>query len=175
MEKKITKFESLFSEELYLEVKEYVDDLFKTKSTLFTTNLFWDRDLKNTSTMIARYDFEKNDIEIYKKIKTEIEKRIPYYVNTCVLHVLPNLSYITWHSDPHYKAALTVYLNENWDNDWGGFLMYEEDNIIKAIKPEKNLAILQENHISHCVTTVNIGADYRLSLQFFLDNKKNIL
>lgn len=173
---KVTKHNNFFSDDTYLEIKNHIDNLIKNKSNSFTTSLFWESGLKNTSALIARYDFEKEDIQIFNKIKKEIEKKIPYNVTSGVVHVFPNLSYITWHSDPHCKAALTIYLNETWDDDWGGYLMYEENGDIKAIKPEKNIAILQKTPVNHCVTTVNIGAKYRISLQFFLnDEKKNIL
>ena len=173
---KVKKYNDFFSEELYSEIKTYVDKIMKDKKTSFTTSLSWQKELQSTSTLIARYDFEKDDIEIFKKIRREIEKKIPYYVTQGVLHVFPNLSYITWHPDMHCKAAFTVYLNEEWDSNWGGYLMYEENDEIKSIKPEKNLGVLQVTPVNHCVTTVNIGADYRISLQFFLTNeKKNIV
>jgi Rps23 Pro-64 3,4-dihydroxylase Tpa1-like proline 4-hydroxylase len=173
--KKITKYKSFFTDEFFNEIQDYVNNILKTKSSLFATSLSWDQNLVKTSSLIARYELLQDDIEIYTKIKKEIEKNISYYVSTCTIHVLPHSSYITWHNDSHHDAALTIYLNDNWNENWGGFLMYEDDDIIKAIKPEKNLAVLQENHVNHCVTTVNIGANYRISLQLFLDKKKSIL
>jgi len=54
--------------------------------------------------------------------------------------------------------------------------MYKDDENISAIKPAKNLGVLQKTPINHCVSTINIGADYRVSLQFFLtDEKKNLM
>ena len=173
--KKITKFNSFFSDEMYSEVKEYVDTLFKTKPEKFNTSLEWETGLVNRSALILRYRLTSDDVEMFQKIKKEMEKKIPYYIKEITVHVFPNLSYITWHSDKHVKAAFTVYLNEDWDMNWGGYLMYREDNEVKAIKPEKNLAVLQESGVNHCVTTVNVGADYRISLQCFLTDKKTII
>jgi len=172
----ITKFESFFDDEVYTQIKNYVDDLRTNKSTQFITNLSWDKNLVNTSGLIARYSFDSSDLTIFKTVKKEIEKKIPYFVNSGVVHLLPPLSYITWHSDPHCKAALTIYLNEKWEDNWGGYLMYKDDENISAIKPAKNLGVLQKTPINHCVSTINIGADYRVSLQFFLtDEKKNLM
>ena len=70
---------------------------------------------------------------------------------------------------------LTIYLNEKWEDNWGGYLMYEDGNEIKAIKPEKNLGVLQKTPLMHCVTTTNIGAEYRMSLQFFMNKNKNVI
>jgi Rps23 Pro-64 3,4-dihydroxylase Tpa1-like proline 4-hydroxylase len=173
--KNVVKYVSLLSEDLYKETLEHVDSIIKNKSNLLITNLAWQDSLKGKSGLIARYEFGKNDMEILRKIKLECQKKIPYFISKVVLHLMPPLSYITWHDDTHVKAALTVYLNENWDEDWGGYLMYKENTEIKAIKPEKNLGVLQENGVEHCVSSINIGADYRMSLQFFLDIEQKLL
>jgi hypothetical protein len=170
----VTKYNNILSNELYAEVVEYVNNLIKDKPMKFTmSNLLWDDRLKGNSVPISRYDFNTGDSEIAKKLKKEIEDKIPYFVENFCLHLWPNLSYITWHNDKHVKAALSLYLNENWDDNWGGFLMYEDstENEIKAIKPTKNMGVLQEGGVNHSVTTINIGADMRISLQFFLREK----
>jgi Rps23 Pro-64 3,4-dihydroxylase Tpa1-like proline 4-hydroxylase len=169
----VTKYENVLSDELYIEVIEYVNNIIKNKKTKLTSsNLEWDDKLKGNSEAVLRYEFDNSDSLIFKKIKKELENKIPYFIQRMVLHLWPNLSYITWHDDSQSTAALTLYLNKNWDDNWGGYLMYKEDNEIKAIKPEKNLAVLQENKVGHCVTTINMGADTRISLQFFL--KQNL-
>ena len=128
------------------------------------------------SNSIMRYGLE-NDFELKKQIQIEIESKIPYFVKNMHINLIPNLSFIDWHRDSHCIAALTVYLNEKWNDNWGGYLIYEENDELKAIKPEKNLAIIQKTPLNHSVSMVNIGADYRISLQMFLhkENEKNII
>ena len=53
--------------------------------------------------------------------------------------------------------------------------MYEENNEIKAIKPEYNLGVLQEGGVNHCVSTINVNADVRVSIQAFLKVDKKII
>ena len=172
----ITRYDSFFSEEVFLDIKKHINDLMTNKSTAFMTSMSWQDGLKGNSGLIARYSFDSSDIGIYKSIRKEIESKTHFFVNTGVIHILPPLSYITWHSDPHCKAALTIYLNDKWNDDWGGYLMYNEKDEIKAIKPERNLGVLQQTPVNHCVSTVNVGADNRVSLQFFLtDVKKNMV
>ena len=162
----ITKFSNILSIFLYEKTILYLDNLKKNKAILFSTSfLNWKNELIKNSAPILRYDFNENDIDIFYELKKEIEDKIPYIINTATFHLYPNLSYITWHDDHNYDAALTIFLNENWDEDWGGYLMYKENNEIKAIKPEKNMGVLQENSIEHCVTTNNIGAPIRTTLQ----------
>jgi Rps23 Pro-64 3,4-dihydroxylase Tpa1-like proline 4-hydroxylase len=171
----VTKYTDILSEELYVELMEYINKLIKDRSNRFSTStLIWKEYLKGNSAPISRYDFlEETDAVIVSKVGKEVEHKTGYLIEGFCLHLWPNLSYITWHNDGHVKAALTLYLNENWDKNWGGFLMYEDttDNTIKAIKPEKNMGLLQENSVVHSVTTINIGADVRISLQFFLKEK----
>ena len=173
----VTQYENLLSDELYEEVIQYTKFIMEKKTMQFTTStLTWIQLLKGNSTPALIYDFSNDSSDIIYKLKKEIEKKIPYYVQNLYFHILPNLSYINWHKDSgHIKAGLTLYLNENWDKNWGGYLIYEDGDEMKAIKPNKNLAILQENTDMHCVSTVNIGADLRLSLQFFLSKTQKIL
>jgi|OM-RGC.v1.019566295 hypothetical protein len=171
----VTKYTDILSEELYVELVEYINKLIKDRSNRFSTStLMWQENLKGNSEPISRYDFlEETDTVIVSKVGKEVEYKTGYLIEGFCLHLWPNLSYITWHNDGHVKASLTLYLNENWDKNWGGFFMYEDttDNTIKAIKPEKNMGLLQENGVVHSVTTINIGADMRISLQFFLKEK----
>ncbi len=77
------------------------------------------------SNSIMRYGLE-NDFELKKQIQIEIESKIPYFVKNMHINLIPNLSFIDWHRDSHCIAALTVYLNEKWNDNWGGYLIYEE-------------------------------------------------
>lgn len=145
----------------------------------FTTSLTsWTKYLQNNSTPIIRYVLNKNDDTLFQSLKKEIESKIPYYIDNMVIHFSPKLSYIPWHNDGHVIAALSIYLNKKWDVNWGGYFLYKLNDEIKAIKPELNLGILQEGGekgLPHCVTTTNIDADLRISLQLFLSNKKKLL
>ena len=172
----ITKYNNILSDELYQETIEYITSLMKKEGQQFTTSMLnWEDGLIENSAPILKYDFYAYDDEFRKKIKREIETKIPYFIDGFMLYVWPNSSYITWHDDGMYKAGLTIYLNEKWDSNWGGYLMYEENEEIKAIKPEKNLGVLQENGVNHMVTTINVGANLRTTLQFFLTKKKKML
>ena len=127
------------------------------------------------STPIFRYAFTSDDVEFFQKIKKEVEIKIPYRVTSIVVHMMPKLSYIPWHHDDHVKAALSLYLNETWNPNWGGIFMYKTDTDICAVEPKRNLGLFQYGGTPHCVTTVNMDAEYRLSLQFFLEKEKQII
>jgi Rps23 Pro-64 3,4-dihydroxylase Tpa1-like proline 4-hydroxylase len=78
-------------------------------------------------------------------------------------------SFIPWHDDNAYKLAVTVYLNETWDKDWAGCLLYKEQGgeEIKAIYPEFNKAVLMSAPTHHTTVMPNIQAPLRVSLQLF--------
>ena len=171
----VTKFTNILSDSLYTDLVQHLEYLKTEKSDYFNTSFTaWQSDLISTSSPILRYSLSSNDMHIFSKIKKEVESKIPYHLSNAIFHLYPNLSYIPWHDDPHVKAALTIYLNDVWDKNWGGYLMYKENDEIKAIKPEKNLGVLQENKVEHCVTTTTIGAPIRTSLQFFLHKTKKL-
>jgi Rps23 Pro-64 3,4-dihydroxylase Tpa1-like proline 4-hydroxylase len=178
----INIYSNFLSEECVKSLDNKIEEiLYKSDSNVpnFTTSLTsWAKNVQNSSTPIIRYVLNKNDDTIFQLLKKEIESKIPYYVDNMVIHLAPKLSYIPWHNDSHASAALTIYLNKKWDINWGGYFLYKLNSEIKAIKPEFNLGILQEGGekgLPHCVTTTNIDADLRISLQLFLTNKKKLV
>lgn len=174
--KEITIFDNFFNDELFNEVKDYIENIKSNKNKEYETNHgMWGANLVKTSVPVLIYRFTSKDSLIYEKIKKYVEEKCGYFVSTFTLHMWPNLSYIPWHDDRHADAALSVYLNDTWESDWGGYLMYAQDGKIGAQMPLRNRAILQENHVQHCVSTINIGADMRYSLQFFLSKTRSVI
>jgi hypothetical protein len=178
----IDVYKNFLSKETIEKLDNKIDDILnKSKPDVpnFTTSLTsWQDNLKKSSTPIIRYVLNETDVDLFKILKKEIESKISYYIDGIVIHFSPKLSYIPWHNDGHVNAALTIYLNKKWDINWGGYFLYEDDNEIKAIIPDFNLALLQrggEKGLPHCVTTTNIDADLRISLQLFLTNRKKIM
>ena len=66
--KNIIKYDSLFSDELFNEITEHIYLIIKDKSNLFTTSLSWQDSLQGNSGLIARYEFSKNELDIFRKI-----------------------------------------------------------------------------------------------------------
>ena len=63
-------------------------------------------------------------------------------------------SYIPWHDDAFGLMTGTVYLNKEWDRDWGGAFLYESGKKIYAEYPEYNKLLLQTKHTLHSTTPV---------------------
>lgn len=53
-----------------------------------------------------------------------------YYPYSLFLHIWQPGSQINWHDDVHDKSweelTTTIYLNKNWDVNWGGLFLYKE-------------------------------------------------
>jgi Rps23 Pro-64 3,4-dihydroxylase Tpa1-like proline 4-hydroxylase len=174
----IIKYNDFLSEDLLNLIDNKIKDIFnqKTERAMFSSSIsHWSEYLKSSSTPILRYVMDESDTNLVNSLKKEIEKQIPYYVDGIVIHIFPKLSYIPWHDDVGHAAALTIYVNQKWEPNWGGLFMYKTDDIITAIQPERNLAILQKGGLTHCVSTTNIDSDFRISIQCFLKNEKKLL
>jgi Rps23 Pro-64 3,4-dihydroxylase Tpa1-like proline 4-hydroxylase len=95
--------------------------------------------------------------------------------NTRNYHVMnyiwSRLSYIPWHNDNIHANAVTIYLNEHWDPDWGGIYLYYttiEANIIRGYVPKFNTAVKNNNRIAHSTTMVSMDAESpRVTIQLF--------
>jgi Rps23 Pro-64 3,4-dihydroxylase Tpa1-like proline 4-hydroxylase len=172
MDKNIIVYNEFLSNDLFDEVQIFAENTIKSSEPyLGRTNLCWQDEIRNQSTPVIIRDIIK-DTPIYNKLKSEIDTKTGFKVERLMLYFWTKLSYIPWHNDSHANSALTIYLNDYWDQDWGGYFMFKLNNEIKAIKPERNLGVIQTGHVSHSVSTVNLDADLRITVQsFFMPNK----
>lgn len=83
---------------------------------------------------------------------------------------------INWHNDGDRKAAISIYLTENWDRDYGGLFSFDinEDgsDIYTSVLPKRNRAIIQQGGVEHGVTSVTDNAPIRKSLQIWVYEKE---
>ena len=79
------------------------------------------------------------------------------------------LSQINWHNDEGKKAAITVYLNERWDPNWGGFFCWQESaEKAHLLIPQFNSAIVVRGNPPHHVSLISPYAPSRKTLQIWL-------
>lgn len=175
----INKYKEFFSTDALELIDQKIESLFNTRveKPLFSSSIsHWEKNLTDESVPILRYILKNEDSELSQILKKEIEQKIPYYVNDIIIHICPRLSFIPWHDDGNHTAALSIYLNKRWNPNWGGYFMYSEnDGEIKAILPERNLAILQKGGTMHCVSGISMSAGYRISIQCFLRTEKKFI
>ncbi len=168
MEQHLDLFSNFFSIDLLDEIQTFIYKTSKTTQPyLGRTNMCWNDGIVGHSAPVIIIDLP-NDDKLNVKIKHEITHKLNKEPSHIMFYIWTRLSYIPWHNDAHANGALTVYLNEYWDDNWGGYFMYQNNQgQIAALKPETNLGVLQTGELKHCVSTININAENRITLQTF--------
>ena len=164
MDIKIT-FDTL-SDDLIKKIKQY-----PSVAEKFITNLTaWESDLVGSSGVIFVYHLQD---ELLEQTKYELINKFPELAGSkfSIAYTLGSrLSYVQWHCDQDHKYALTVYLNEHWDRNWSGSLVYQDiDDRLIAVYPEYNKTISFVPPVWHTTNMPNILAPLRESLQIFCD------
>ena len=142
--------------------------------------------------------YEKKSTKIFECIPLRLHQKShitykAFFVERCILdefreNLLKNLneykfnkitfqvciwdqeSYLTMHYDKIYKYGGTLYLNQNWQESWGGLFEYEtKDRKSFSICPQKNLFIFNDCNEKHQVTPISIDAnEKRKSIQVWM-------
>ena len=95
---------------------------------------------------------------------------------TCFMHVWLPGSKINFHHDAlpaeqGSRLSSTIYLNENWNADWGGLFLYDDPDLGKGwIYPQGNSMVWFMPPILHAISMVSADAAFpRLSVQMFFN------
>ena len=85
------------------------------------------------------------------------------------------MSQINWHSDSGKKAAITVYLNEEWDPNWGGFFCWQDHSTDgHLIVPKFNTAVIARGNPPHHVSLISPLAPVRRTLQIWITDSAQL-
>jgi len=157
---------NILSNELFELCNNYSNTEIKDKSKLITNSL-WDDEVVNQSTEV--FISQLNDGILYEKITDEIKSHIPFKYKTCKISFFywTKNSYIPWHYDLNRSGAVTIYLNDDWHINDGGLYLYKNDDIINAVVPEKNLAVISDYKVFHGTSSV-VENKIRRTIQIFL-------
>jgi hypothetical protein len=85
------------------------------------------------------------------------------------IHLFSRNSFIPWHDDRKYAYTVTIYLNQDWDLNFGGLFVYQDGEDLKCIPPKYNSAAYFAPPIPHTTTATAINAPLRESLQIFVE------
>jgi len=84
------------------------------------------------------------------------------------------LSGMGMHLDSHTDTAITFYLNDVWDSNWGGDFIYYEGKqelalgVGHAVMPAANRLVVNHSTIHHKVAYCSITSPDRVTLQAFV-------
>jgi hypothetical protein len=134
------------------------------------TNFFnWDAKVTGVSSAIFKFSLTDELKELVAKelIEKNIIQSTPKQWNVAI-QLNSRMAYIPWHDDATWVFTATVYLNNEWDPEWGGYFVYKDDNEIKAIVPSHNKSVSFKTPFQHSVLLTAINAPLRESLQIFI-------
>jgi len=168
---KLTKYEDFFSEDLYKECIDTAKDILLQGGHNFCTNGWWNREIVKDSFPVLIHSIHRES-KLFNNIRKGIENKTKLTVkhHDIMFYYWTRFSYIPWHEDKIYAGSLTVYLNEKWDPDFGGYFLYEDNKKeIRAVLPKPNLGLLQQGGFRHSTSAVNYDGGMRISIQVFLE------
>mgnify|MGYP003638015737 FL=1 len=77
---------------------------------------------------------------------------------------------LNWHKDSGHSSSASIYLNDDWQDDYGGYFVCRMDGatLTTAIKPDLGMSVFQRGKILHGVTATRHDAPIRKSIQVFI-------
>ena len=113
-------------------------------------------------------------VEIIAEVNKHLWKEVPLdEYSTQLFYRYHSYSYLNWHVDKGYKngynGAYTLYLNNEWNRNWGGQLLFANG---RFISPERNTLVIVPSDCMHSVAMIHKGAPNRMVLQGFILNGK---
>ena len=117
-----------------------------------------------------------------KLIHNQIRSYLPEHDRIqCNFHVFQPQSGIAKHNDGHMNFGATIYLNDTWDSNAGGWFVWEDEEtkqsgMYKALLPIRNMMVLNDKEEFHWVTPISpICSDMRCSIQIWCFNKDGMI
>ena len=101
-------------------------------------------------------------------LEEELKSSFPEYGELiCKYYIWQPQSAISWHNDEATDRLFgaTLYLNEVWHPDNGGWFIWEDDDGYHTILPKKKFLVINNNYQNHCVTPVSL--DFRCTIQMW--------
>jgi hypothetical protein len=95
--------------------------------------------------------------ELAESIESQIKHLLPPHDELYQqIYVWPRASGISAHNDGNKKFGATIYLNHDWELDFGGLFVWKEKETeeLKVRMPEYNSMVLNDDEELHLVTPV---------------------
>ncbi len=110
----------------------------------------------------------------FEKLKTLV-KFNPYFKPetelknmSTTIHYMKKGAGINWHDDGDWKYGVTYYVNHKWNNQWGGELMFSNEDGSGFIPYVGNSLLIIKSPLLHKVVPVTTSIFPRISVQMFM-------
>jgi hypothetical protein len=130
---------------------------------------FWQDQIQVGVTGVVTSTFVSEPLRL--RIEHCLKPYVPEYSELSAQHYLWHRnSGISTHNDWVYKFAATIYLNHNWNIDYGGVFMWVDSHTqsLNAYAPEYNSMILNTEKENHLVSLMSpMAPEKRITLQIW--------
>jgi hypothetical protein len=139
------------------------------------SSFFWDYQiLRNVDGCCLTTDIIDNTIKDLLTSELSIAFKDYNYSNLIFqYYIWDSYSGISQHDDFQHNFGATIYLNSNILDDGGLFVWQDEecpDNFYRALNPQENMMVVNDNMEIHLVTTVSPHSkQYRYTIQIWGD------
>ena len=194
MNQTVKVFDNFFSDSLLkevLELSEELEDFCFVDSHIVDWEKskvqFPERLREHHKSNCKMFTFRENEKHLYSDILSKIKKEVREKIEDNLISIQYNYwqpeSGIAWHRDEAHHSSATIYLNDDWEPDYGGFFLYTQDTFniravdkVQGIVPKLNRCIWSTTKIPHSVTTTSVKAPVRktLQLRFRNYNERNL-
>ena len=161
-------FEDVFEKRFCTFLLANARDCLSGSSEFRRSNFHWSQHIRQSSAAVLVRDYDEvlSRLILDALLKSGIVEHDRYAVMS---YAWTRLSYIPWHNDANHSEALTIYLNDVWEKDWGGLFLYEdEDGSIRGFAPAFNCGLKNRSNVLHATTPVTLDApEPRFSIQIF--------
>ena len=159
--------DDFLDDELYNTCVLYSIETLNSGELNLKTNHSWDYGVVKDSPIVLIHKLTPEN-ELYMRINESIQNNIGIYNVKLIqfYYWLPG-SHIPWHDDTNHNGAITIYLNKNWSEDWGGIFLFKDENNINGIYPKSNMALHLTSGIQHAVCPTTKSSDIRFTIQVF--------
>jgi len=108
-------------------------------------------------------------LELPDEFTAPIQKKFKAHITRPMFYLSAAGSYIAWHNDADYEFTATIYLNEKWDINFGGFFLYSntKKNTFHGVLPLANQCIINHGAVPHSISITSPDAPWRTTLQIF--------
>ena len=140
-----------------------------TENCWCSRTLLWGSDIKNG--IVGSCIATPVSDTIRNLLEEELKSNLPEYDKLeCQYYIWQPQSGISWHNDYESNRLFgaTLYLNEQWHPDNGGWFIWKDDNGYHTILPKQKVLVVNDNYEYHCVTPVALG--FRCTIQIWGTN-----
>lgn len=148
----------------------------RKKINLHTSEGLWEENLINNIVppkivgMDKHPSFEKLKILTYRNQFYQLKN---FKEIKSIVHYMEKGAGINWHDDGNWTYGATYYINNKWNTQFGGELMFNSENGHGYIPVVGNSLVIIKTPLQHKVNPVLSPIVPRVSVQMFLGKGKN--